>query len=128
MKFRKSFVTNSSSSAFIIDKNILTKDQLGMVLNHFEVMLEIEKTGLYNNVRYISNRLVEENKEDGYYVKKSDAYGIYVENDKVILFTAMDNIDMDWYLSEVVGISEEDIVEVDSLPFLLRRKKERDEN
>jgi len=73
MKIRHGFVSNSSSSSFVIKKELLTKLQLYAIRNHMKVAEEMI---------------------EGFFVRDQDAWTI-TETDKIIRgYTSMDNFDM----------------------------------
>lgn len=85
MKLRAGFVTNSSSSSFIVSKKDLTPEQHDHIINHIE----------YAKLK----------KFDVGYTKKEDAWMIE-ENDNIMrLYTYMDNFDMEEFL-KLIGLSE----------------------
>lgn len=93
MKIRKGFVSNSSSSSFVISKENLTEDQIWAVKNHGVVAKWLEAI------------------ERG---KDSSAYSLYfydewkIEETEVSLigYTSMDNLDLRWVFEEI-GINAE---------------------
>ena len=78
MKVRHDFVTNSSSSSFIISKKILTKKQIEAIRNHSEL-------GEKLNIRYA----------------KSDAWNIEENNEYITGYTWMDNFSMYDFLKAI---------------------------
>jgi len=84
MKIRNGFVSNSSSSSFVIQKNNLTVKQIEMIKNHSE---EAKKIGM----DYCD-----------------DTWDIVETENTIEGFTFMDNFDMCNYLSKI-GVSEKHI-------------------
>jgi hypothetical protein len=82
MKIRQCFVSNSSSSSFIINLKDITAMQLVMIQNHSEVAKAI---GGYDN----------------------EPWDIDIEGAEVRGYTFMDNFDMHHYLVNVVGVDED---------------------
>ena len=86
MKNRTGFVSNSSSSSFIVSLNHVTKAQLVLITHHQQLapLLEIES------------------------VADEDVWDIRIEEDDRLVkgSTNMDNFDMDYYLREI-GIDME---------------------
>lgn len=76
MKTRSDFVTNSSSSSFIIHKSFLTKEQIDLIYDHAKVL-------------------------DNYHCGDSDKWEIRDDGDAIIGFTWMDNFPMWDYLRKI---------------------------
>lgn len=97
MKIRKGFVSNSSSSSFIIKKEKLTEEQIEKIKNHIVVVREKKK---------FFDMLLD--------CDESDAWKIEENSFSVSGQTWMDNFDMHYFLSKI-GVEEEDIVWGDGL-------------
>lgn len=86
MKTRQGFVSNSSSSSFVIQKRLLTPYQISLVKRHIE----------------IANR---DFRED-FYASESDQWSIHEMSDTIEGDTFMDNFDMRDFLLRI-GVPEE---------------------
>ena len=93
MKIRNGFVSNSSSSSFVILKNKLTEEQINQIKNHISFVLE--NKDMFKH--YMLN-----------YIDKYDQWEIKEENNLICGKTLMDNFDMKFFLNQI-GISPEDI-------------------
>jgi len=88
MKIRTGFVSNSSSSSFMIDKYYLSQEQIDKIKNHLEVSKGMNED-FYNKDAY-------------------DAWDITEEGKYIKGFTSMDNFDMFFFL-EKIGIDEKNV-------------------
>jgi len=85
MKIRNGFVSNSSSSSFMIKRYYLSDKQIEDIQNHIEVAKEC-----YND-KWIDD-------SDRWYVDVDDKY--------VVVSTPMDNFDMCYFLLNCIGVKE----------------------
>lgn len=85
MKIRNGFVSNSSSSSFVILKNKLTETQIYQISNHIELAKQFFMDGC---------------DEDAWDIEESD-YAIKG-------YTNMNNFDMEEFLNKI-GVHEKDI-------------------
>ena len=113
MKLRAGFVSNSSSSSFVIKKEDLTEEQINSLLNYEVIVIRLE-----GKIREFKKELGENIKELGLnpdyilsqiYSNFDDVWGIQDNGDTIFGTTHMDNGDMDVFL-KTIGVSE-DIVE-----------------
>ena len=88
MKVRTDFVTNSSSSSFIISKSKLTEDQITLIKNHGAI-----------------NRVILKHFECDEY---DDPWDITETGIDIVGYTDMDNFSMSSYL-KLIGVNPEDI-------------------
>jgi hypothetical protein len=82
MKTRDGFVTNSSSSSFVVSKKGLSLLESWAIYNHIEVARNVAG--------------IEESDEA--------AWEIEEDADSIRGFTYMDTFDMHWFLAEICGI------------------------
>ncbi len=94
MKIRNGFVSNSSSSSFVVIKNGLSEKQIELIKNHAE---EVRK-----------RRFIE---KYGYDYNPQDAWDIYETIDTIQLSTIIDNFDMYTYLIGYCDISPLKIIQ-----------------
>jgi len=85
MKKRNGFVSNSSSSSFIINKHKLTELQIEQIIDHISV----------------SKELIEKNHNYDFYNDYGDAWDVDEKEDTIFVSTFMDNFDMSTFLSAI---------------------------
>ena len=98
MKIRNGFVSNSSSSSFIIKKDKLTKKQIKQILNY---KTEAYKLGKYPIVALNGNKSGEYGFLDLFWTVKED-------NDSISASTIIDNFSFDVFLADI-GVKSEKI-------------------
>lgn len=91
MKTRHGFVSNSSSSSFLISLDVLNPTQIDMIKNHMEYARKM-------NFIDDHNKLGEDNK-----------WKISCNDYKIEMYTDMDNFDMHRFLTDLVHVDPEDI-------------------
>ena len=79
MKIKIDFITNSSSSSYILFKKDLNEQQLFLIRNHIEVAPLVFK-------------------KQNYY---AEAWDITEDEEQIELSTSMDNFDMNFFLDEI---------------------------
>lgn len=94
MKIRNGFVSNSSSSSYIIQKNGLTEQQLEGIRNHIQVAQEL--MGKYHNLDFGCAEL-------------SDQWSIDEKEGSILAYTNMDNFDMHEFLIKGLRIPDNNI-------------------
>jgi len=100
MKIRKGFVSNSSSSSFIINKKDVNEEQSEKIKNHIEVARKMteDNPGKYNGYGY------DEEYSNFGFMGKEDKWNIKFLKHHILLETDMTNFDMEYFL-ESIGIS-----------------------
>jgi hypothetical protein len=98
MKIRNGFVSNSSSSSFVLLKSDLNDKQKDMIFDHIEYAKEIDE------------KLIKEGKETKYEYYEN----WFIEQDDMSLWlhTSMDNFCMWTYLVDEVGLDRNNILEM----------------
>jgi len=106
MKIRSGFVSNSSSSSFIIRKTLLTVQQLESIRNHIAVSNEIDRTARLQRPRF--SYIAED-----YSIRREGLYAPYGENDEsdaweieetdfeIHGYTSIDNFKFHIFLEEI---------------------------
>jgi hypothetical protein len=87
MKVRNGFVSNSSSSSFVVLKESLTKIQKAMIIDHVE------------SADFLSNQ--DENLKGDFQYYDTDSWRIIESDDWILGETSMDNFDMYSFLNYI---------------------------
>ena len=117
MKVRNGFVSNSSSTSFVISKMQLTKTQVSMIINHIDVCQTLEEecsadiTDEYNiieNDGFISGDTIMDN------------FGMSEFLEKIV---EVDRDYVHWLNECVIGLSHQDILNKDKKTTSKKRKE-----
>lgn len=95
MKVRSGFVSNSSSSSFVLDKNYLEDEQIELIVNHRAHALEILNKLKTDELFRIATGV--EHFED-YEFDPTWAWNVEETSSKIKLETYLDNFNMEKYL------------------------------
>ncbi len=95
---RLCFVANSSSSSFIIFKDVLSAEQMEAILDHMEYAKKKVDAGEWEAEDFIYDM--------------SDQWNIAILVQLVQMHTVMDNFDMYKFLTKI-GVQEKDIIDAD---------------
>lgn len=93
MKIRNGFVSNSSSSSFVVRMSDLTTDQLDKIYHH------LKYKSLLNDI--VNSEILS-------LLKKSDQWKLTITSEFIIGETDMNNFPMDVFL-KIIGIKEENV-------------------
>ena len=96
MKLKSDFVTNSSSSSFVIKKKHLTKKQIMMIHDHMEIG------------KMLADYLDKKMYYGPFSVSMTDQWSIEEYSYQIEFDVFMDNFDMWWFLKEI-GVKNEHI-------------------
>lgn len=84
MKTRQGFVSNSSSSSFVIPKDELSYTQMQRIISHIN-----------------ESKMIEPSDEFGWCNNEGDAWDITITDDEIRGWTCMDNFDMHYFLQQI---------------------------
>jgi len=93
MKIRNGFVSNSSSSSFVIFKNKLSNEQIEKIKDHYS----------------ISRTMCDQGTSLDFFYDYDDYWSITETDLTIEGYTTMNNFDMYSYLEKFVGVTPDDI-------------------
>lgn len=114
MKIRMSFVSNSSSSSFVIQKKRYSEDELEVILNPKKYEYEIRKIVL-NKLMFTEDLTREEAEEklsnyDAFEnIEDASMWEVEVNSKEISFYTDMDNFLWDEYIKVVERLNKEEL-------------------
>ena len=103
MKYRAGYVSNSSSSSFVLDTHFLSAYMISQISNHIKVAQD----------EYVKQGKSFSQFDKFGYANDGDGWSIkHIDKDKIALYTSMDNFDMEYFLN-FIGVPKEAILESD---------------
>lgn len=99
MKVRIGFVSNSSSSSYVLPKFVVNKEQIEHIVDHYNYSKILIKKHKFKKDQWGSYDVL------GYL----DEWNVTINDDYILLHTSMDNFDMHGFL-ELIGINEKYII------------------
>lgn len=94
MKIRNGFVSNSSSSSFIINADYVSAQQEKQIFNHIEESVPVGKD---NGIDL--------------YAREGDDWQVFKEEDKILCDVSMDNFNLLQFV-KLIGVPDEAITEI----------------
>lgn len=114
MKIRMSFVSNSSSSSFVIQKKRYSENEIEVILNPQKYENEIKRV-VMNKLMFLDDMTREEaeyqisNYDAFMYMNDSALWEVNVDEKEVSFYTHMDNFLWDEFIKMVEKLSKEDL-------------------
>jgi hypothetical protein len=102
MKTRTGFVSNSSSSSFLIPREFVSEAQLKKIRRHI----------------HLAQKTPEIKERHGWGIRDGDEWTILEGDDNIVGYTIMDNFDMKWFLTSFLGLPEVEIEWDDGLQYI----------
>jgi hypothetical protein len=96
-KIRNGFISNSSSSSFIISKEGLTDKQINAIMNHTRYTQNQKRKNIKNWARI-------------QFSGDENMWKVIFENDKIKMHTLMDSFDMESFL-ELIKVPKKNIIQ-----------------
>jgi hypothetical protein len=113
MKVRNGFVSNSSSSSFVIQKEQYSDDKLELILSPQKYVEKIKEKKIKQLMMEedLTREEVEEiiNHEAFEYVEEAGLWEVDIREEEIGFYTVMDNFLWDEYINEIKNLKEEDI-------------------
>ena len=98
MKYRNGFVSNSSSSSFVVLKDALTEDQMDKIFNY---QWWIEKLIDEDEIKWVTYSYDNNRLKNRFEYYKSDTWNLKNTEDYIFGETSMDNFSFDQFLDYI---------------------------